>query len=142
MARLVQLLRHARGQALLASGRAELRSAVAPAGCAGAAALLSRLSRLPFTPGFASAAEPPDDTNPPAALGQSDSEEDAEGALCYVHKRRASACSTCVCCITVRHAVLDEAAERQRWRQFAEQALDSSEGARSPALQATSRLLL
>ena len=30
-------------------------------------------------------------------------------------------------------AVLDEAAERQRWRQFAERALDSSEGALLPA---------
>lgn len=76
MARLLQLLRHAHGQALLGSGRAELRSALGPA-----QPLLLRLSPWPFTPGFASAAEPPDDTKPPAALGQSDSEEDAEGAL-------------------------------------------------------------
>ena len=92
MARLLQLLRHARGQALLACGRAELRSAAAPA-----QPLLVRLSRWPVAPGFASAAEPPDDAKPPGAQAHSDSEEDAEGALFCLLSWRASQCSMCVC---------------------------------------------
>lgn len=92
MARLLQLLRHARGQALLAGGRAELRSAAAPA-----QPLLLRLSRWPLPPGFASAAEPPDDAMPPGAPAQSDSEEDAEGALVCLLSGRASPCSIRVC---------------------------------------------
>ena len=91
MARLLQLLRHARGQALLACGRAELRSAAAPA-----QPLLARLSRWPVPPGFASAAEPPDDAKPPGAQAQSDSEEDGEGALLCLLSGRASPRSVCV----------------------------------------------
>ena len=92
MAGLLQLLRHARGQALLASARAEMRSTAGPA-----QALVLGLRRWPFTPGFASSAEPPDDRKPPAALAHSDSEEDAEGALSGLLIQTASACSICAC---------------------------------------------
>ena len=88
---LLQLLRHARGQALLACGRAELRSAPAPA-----QPLLLRLSPWPCTHGFASGAEPPDDAKPPGALAQSDSEEDAEGAHLWSATWQSFA-TLCVC---------------------------------------------
>ncbi|KAK9822670.1 hypothetical protein WJX81_006879 [Elliptochloris bilobata] len=59
-------------------------------------------SRWTLTASFASSSDPPDASPPPAVPPPSDSEEEAD--------------------------VLDEVAERQRWRQFAERALDSSAG--------------
>jgi hypothetical protein len=125
------LLRQARGCAWLAVGRGE--------GCAAALSRVRDPGRLqrPVAFSFASAAEPPDGVKPPGGGPGTESEEDADGVQ---HKRLVATLSALVLPlhgpdqpdVRAAVAVVDEVAERQRWRQFAEQALDSS--AREPPL--------
>jgi len=126
------LLRQARSTAWLAVGRGE--------GCAAALPRAREPGSLqrPLALSFASAAEPPDGVKPPGGGPGTESEEDADGVQ---HKCSVAALSALALLVLHRSdqpdmkaavAVVDEVAERQRWRQFAEQALDST--ARAPPL--------
>lgn len=126
------LLRQARSTAWLAVGRGE--------GCAAALPRAREPGSLqrPLALSFASAAEPPDGVKPPGGGPGTESEEDADGVQ---HKCLVAALSALALLVLHRSdqpdmkaavAVVDEVAERQRWRQFAEQALDST--ARAPPL--------